>query len=151
MRLAFLLLALAAILSWEALQLQSDSTVGSGAVVAVARRSSHLRVESSPIPSIGADQPQSSGPPVAQLGVVSLLRPAIAPTKAPAPPKSGEHFALVGVVANGGSLTAFLRDQVDGRNWTVGPRGKAGDWTVQQVGSRCVVLRRGRAKQRLCV
>ncbi len=146
MRFALLLLGLAAALS---LAQYAPRTAQGEEVVAAVRRGSHppaptaanatLNVRNAASPSL-LDQPRE--PP--------LFRPAQTPA-ALATPRSGESFALVGLVSRDGQAMAFVRDTVDGRSWRLRQGERAGDWTLAAMGQNCVTLTRGRRRQEICL
>lgn len=141
MRLALLFLALAGLCVWTAQIL--------GAV----------NIEAAPaheLPRAEAARPHSGGALAATDGEhfldappPPLFRPAIAPQ--PQQPQSGEHFELIGLTGEGASRTAFLRDAVDRRTFTVRTGMSVAAWSIAEIGERCVQLRRARSQQNVCL
>ena len=156
MRLALTYCALAAACAWGALQVRHMTLLD----VASAPSDAGQRDRPAPPPSRGltatpvgavqiSDDEAADQPPEPALNVFRALN-APAPQTPPAP-QAGERFALVGVVARDGALTAYLKDEVDGRVWTASREQAVAQWRVADLDNRCVQLVRRRQMQSVCL
>jgi len=146
MRLALLLLALAAALSLLSLRVQNFGAPGAEVIEAErrgGRPDDTAALENEALTAeIAPPSERPSAPPLFR-----ALQPP-AETQAPA---SGERFALIGLAGQPGARIAFLRDLGDQSNLRLREGGYAGAWRVAEISDRCVTLRRERNEQSICL
>lgn len=143
MKAPLLLLLLAALLSWGSLRLDAIDATQSP-VVAAERR------QPPPPTAPNAEGPRVIDASAAALAHTPLFRPAALPAALQAP-QPGETFALVGMAGERETRVAFLRDQADGRTFTVRAGESVRGWTIEEADDRCVTLRRARRRQNACL
>jgi hypothetical protein len=138
---ALLLLVMAALLSLASARIELPRSVAAPPAA-----------EAPAAPSTATAGPRATptGPAVVQPAFVSLFRPATRPQETGAP-QPGERFRLVGLVGQGPARIAFLRDEADGRATSARAGEEVAQWTLREVGERCVELRRGRNRQEVCM
>jgi hypothetical protein len=141
MKLSLFLMALAACLSTLAFYLEGAGPAGD--IVVAARHAQPRTVSGTPGNAEVPPAPAHANPP-------PLFRSAQSAQLAQAP-RSGESFALVGLAGVSDARVAFLRDQVDGRNWSVRIGDRAGEWIVAAIDDRCVLLTRAARRQSVCL
>jgi hypothetical protein len=139
MRLPLLLLLLAGVLLWLGAALETAVTPASEIVLAQrAERSAQ------PMPTIRNVSEDNALEPIP-----SLFRGAVSPT--PLEAQAGERFSLLGIAGSPGARVAFLRDQADSRSITAREGEMVGAWTVVEIGSNCVIMRRRSQQERPCL
>jgi hypothetical protein len=138
MRLPFILLALACAFAWTAASLRAKDAAAAAETPIIAA----ARTTARPVPAARAETSPVEAPP--------LFRPVSESASGEGRP--GESFALVGIVARAQERIALLRDESDQRAWSVRRRDRVGDWTVERIGARCILMRRaGGARQERCL
>lgn len=140
MRLAFILLLLAAALFGGALQVQQLELLAPSAV----------RAPASPNATAPRQITQSpeAGPRAVAVPQGSLFRAATAPTAET--PRPGESFSLIGLAGAADQRVALLRDNADGRLLNLRVGDQAGSWRVEEINGRCAVLTRRRERREIC-
>ncbi|KAF0174197.1 MAG: hypothetical protein FD124_1422 [Alphaproteobacteria bacterium] len=142
MRLALLLLLMAAALTWASYQLDRLEPTRNDETVVEAGRAQAPRVT-----PLGTEdsQPAATTPVAGQ-----LFRVAQAPqdqTK----PKPGEQLTLTGIAGPPGARVAFVRDAADGSVKTMQVGDRIGAWRAVSIDDSCLDLRRGRQSNRVCL
>jgi hypothetical protein len=146
MRLALIFLVLAAALSFASLQLQGGGLTSP--TIVEARRSDAAPTELENTKAAPGDN--ATLETTVDLSAPPLFRPAQAQSgEQQAQP--GERFALVGVAGQPGARIAFLRDEADGRSYSVRVGAYVGEWLVTDINERCATLRRSGRQREVCL
>lgn len=149
MRLAILLLVCAAVMSLEAVRLQSEGLLGARVIEA---QRSGVAANRAPNPHQSEQEPTlTDGLAIADpTPAPPLFRPSQAPEGANgvAP---GERFTLIGVAGQPGARIAFVRDLGNQQDFRVREGDAVGAWRVDVIGDNCVTLRRSREQQTPCL
>ncbi len=140
MKLPLVLLALSGLLLWGSFSL--NDVAQTPPIVAAARPHQTRPAAPPPLAVRNVANVDVSAPP--------LFRAATAPA-ALAGPQPGDEFALVGLAGDGAARVALLRDRVDHQVFNVHSGESVRDWTVSETSERCVVLRKGRQRQNVCL
>ena len=144
MKLALLLISCALLVSWGGLYVRQARPM----------RPAAATLGSTPAPvsatAEAAPAEQSSAETPALVAIAPLFRPATAPAATQAP-QPGESFTLVGLAGPPAARAAFLRDRVDARAFTARAGERVLEWTLEQIDSRCVVLRRATRRETVCL
>jgi hypothetical protein len=141
MRLAVILLCAAALLSLATVQLETIAAPSAPIVAADRRERLPAPRENLQNTSENVTLPPTSAPP--------LFRPAAVPAALQTQP--GERFTLIGIAVRNESRVIFLRDEADQRTITARAGDNVGEWTLAEANERCVVLRKRRQRQNLCL
>jgi hypothetical protein len=142
MRLAIILLSVAALLSFATMQLHMVAAPSAPVVAAERRERLPAPRENPPNTSEIAPSSTTPAPPLFRAATV----PAALQT-----PRPGERFTLIGIAGRNESRVIFLRDEADQRTIRLRTGDNAGEWTLAETNERCVVLRKGRQRQNLCL
>lgn len=140
MRLPLALLALSGLLLWGSFSLNDVAQTSPGVVAAPPHQT--RRVAPMPLAVRDVANVDAAAPP--------LFRALAAPATL-AGPQPGDSFALVGLAGDGAARVALLRDRADHQVFNVRSGESVRDWTVSETNERCVVLRKGRQRQNVCL
>ena len=140
MRLALLFLAASGLLLAWSFQLSGSGQ--SADIVSTAPARPAPRTVPAPRVVGGIVTVDTSAPP--------LFRAATVPA-ALAGPQPGNAFVLVGLAGDGAARVALLRDQADHHVYSARTGESVRDWTLSEANQHCVVLRKGRQRQSVCL